>query len=399
MTKKEKLILLALALVQFSHIMDFMIMMPLGDTLMRIFSLSPGEFSALVSAYTFSAGIVGIASSFFMDRFDRKKALTVTFIGFLLGTFACGISPTYPLLLAARILTGAFGGLTGAIVLAIIGDVFPLEKRNKAMGYNMASFSLASVIGVPFGYYLAEKFVWSAPFLFLVALGIPTLVFIIKFIPNINEHLNKDVNAAKPKKLQVLINLLGDKQQQLAVLFMVFLMMGQFTVVPFIAPYMERNIGFSGEQITLIYLVGGGLTIFTAPLIGILADRFGTNKIFTIFALLNIIPIYWITNLGASPIWLALTATSTFFVFSSGRYIPAQTKITGVVKQQNRGSFMSITGSVQQIGAGIAALIAGLLVQVDPETKLFTGYDYSGYLAIFFTLIAIYVGRKITAKY
>lgn len=276
--KKEKLLLFVLACVQFTHIVDFMIIMPLGDTLMKAFSIQPHQFSYIVSSYTFSAGTVGLISALFIDKFDRKTMLNYCYLGFVVGTLACALAPSYHFLLAARIFTGAFGGVLGALILSIIGDVIPLERRATAMGVVMAAFSAAAVFGVPFGYVLANKFNWHAPFYFLSLLGIIIFFLIYYLIPPLNIHLSKGKEVQNPFK--VIGAIFQNSNQVTALFFMMLLMFGQFTIIPFIAPYMERNVGFEKDQITYIYLAGGLCTLVSSPLIGKFADKYGRFKIF-----------------------------------------------------------------------------------------------------------------------
>lgn len=385
-----------LAAIQFTHIMDFMIMMPLGDRLMKAFSITPGQFSLIVASYSLSAGICGFASAFFIDKFDRKTALLFLYTGFTIGTFCCALSPTYEILLIARTITGAFGGVAGAMILTVIGDKIPLNRRSAAMGFVMAAFSASSVFGVPFGYYLAELYDWHAPFFLLACLGVVIIIAQIKYFPSMRGHMEGKI--PKNRRLHVLTNVLEDKNQLMALLFMVLLMLGQFTIIPFIAPYMERNVGFEGTEITLIYLLGGAVTIFTSPRIGKLADKIGHQKTYLIFALLNLIPIFLITNFPRSPIGYALLVTSLFFVTSGGRYIPAQTLMTSVVKPENRGSFMNIISSVQQLGASLSSFIAGIIVVENLNTGELDNYQYVGYIAIVASLLAIYSSRFLVQK-
>ncbi len=396
MKQSEKGLLWVLAAIQFTHIMDFMIMMPLGDRLMEAFTITPAQFSLIVSAYTFSAGASGFLSAFFIDKFDRKKALFFLYVGFTVGTFCCAMAPNYEFLVIARIFTGAFGGVAGAMVLTIIGDVIPLERRSSAMGFVMASFSAASVFGVPFGYYLAEQSDWHAPFYLLAVFGVFISIALYRWVPEMRAHLEGAIPAGR--RLRVITNITKDPNQLRALLFMILLMLGQFTVIPFIAPYMERNVGFEGTEITLIYLLGGAITIFTSPRIGRLADRIGHRKTYFIFALINLLPIVLITNFPRLPIGYALIVTTLFFVTSGGRYIPAQTLITSVVKRENRGSFMNITSSVQQIGAGISSLIAGVVVVENSVTKELENFAWVGGIAVFASLLAVWASRSIVPK-
>lgn len=388
---KERIILFTLAGINFTHIMDFMIIMPLGDLLMKVFVITPQQFSLIVSSYTFTAGIFGFIAAFLIDRFDRRSALLFLNIGFVLGTFACAMAPTYSLLLIARSLTGAFGGVLGALLMSVVADVVPEERRGQGMGIVMAAFAAASVAGVPFGYFLAEKFSWHAPFLFLAGMGVVITGAIYKFIPSLRGHMVK--KSERPGVAQVLRNAVSLPNQQLALLFMMTMMLGQFSIIPFIAPYMIRNVGFAGDQITYIYLVGGALTIFTSPLVGKLSDKYGKRIVFTISASVGLIPIFLITHMPPVPVAAALVVTSFFFVLSGGRMIPAMAMVTSSVRPQNRGSFMSINSSVQQLSSGLASIVAGLIV-IDTGGAL-GRYNWVGYFAITITLICIYLGQKI----
>lgn len=389
---KEKALLFTLAIIQFSHITDFMILMPLGPQLMRTFNILPSGFALLVSAYTFSAGIFGFIGAFFIDKYDRKKLLIVMSTGFALGTLACSFSDSYSVLLITRSITGAFGGVLGALILAIIGDVIPNERRASAMGVVMASFSVASVVGVPLGLYLATISNWQFPFLSLGILGLITLIPIYYFIPKIDAHISSKENRVKP--IQIIINVFTNKNQLLALLFGIVLMFSHFSIVPFISPYMVTNVGFTERELTYIYLIGGGLTIFTAPLIGRLADKFGRLKIFTFTVIMASVPVYFITNLEETPKWIVLIITSLFFIFGAGRMIPSTAMVTSAVRPKNRGSFMSFNTSCRQLTNGSAAYLAGLLI-VEGENGLLENYNYVGYAAIVAGVLSILIARKL----
>ena len=390
--KKKQFLLFLLAASQFTHIMDFMIMMPLGSQLMRIFSINPQQFSFLVAAYALSAGVMGFFSAFFIDRFDRRVSLLFVYTGFTLGTFACAMSPSYPILLLSRIITGAFGGVLGALILAIVSDLYAYEKRAKAIGIVMTAFSIASVAGVPFGLYIAAALDWHAPFFFLAGLGTIILILMILFIPTMTDHLDRATSL--PHRIRKVRHFFTSKNILLAFALTVLMMLGQFTVIPFIAPYMVLNVGFTELELTYIYMVGGGLTIFTSPYIGKLADKYGKQRIFTIFAFLSIIPLFLVTNLPEVPLYVALCVSGLFFVFINGRFVPAITLITSVIKPENRGSFLSVRTAVQQFGSSVSAMIAGLVVIRDASDHLIY-FDIVGYIAIFATLIAIWVGNKL----
>ena len=369
-----------------------MIIMPLGNQLMKLFQIEPRQFGYIVGAYTITAGIVGFAGAFFVDDFDRKKLLLTCYIGFLIGTLACGFAPTYIAMLGARILTGIFGGVLGTLVLSIVGDAIPAERRATAMGIVTSGFSLAAVFGVPFGNYLAHAFSWHAPFHFIAGIGTFIIIAILVFIPKMDEHIrNKSI---RPDPISVLKNLWENSNQRKALLLMSLLMLSQFTIIPFIAPYMEKNVGFSQMQVTYIYLFGGLCTVFTAPLIGRLADKIGKHKVFRIFGILVIIPIFLITNMYVLPIEIVLIVTSFFFIVINGRVVPAIALITGTTKPQSRGSFMSFNSSVQQLSAGLASFISGAIITQNAGGELIN-YEVIGYIAVIACLGSIWAAGRI----
>ncbi|NVK48312.1 MAG: MFS transporter [Cyclobacteriaceae bacterium] len=389
---KEKLLLWTLAAINFIHIVDFMILMPLGPQLMRLFEISPSEFGLLVSSYTFSAGVSSFFGAFFLDRFDRKQILLWVYVGFTIATLGCALSPSYIILLMARILSGLFGGLTSALILAIIGDVIPDVRRGRAMGLVMAAFSVASVLGVPLGLFLAGLSDWHTPFFILTALSFISLGMIIKFIPSISGHLEQEIQ--RPHPMVVVRRVTSNANQMRAITLSVMMMFGQFMIIPFLSPYTVANVGFTELQLTYIYMAGGAFTIFTSPWVGKISDKYGKLRIFTIFMSLNVIPIAIITHLGVTPIPFVLMVSTMFFVTSNGRYVPAAAIITGTAKPENRGSFLSFNSAIQQLATGLASLIAGMIIGENAAGQL-TNYNIVGYLAIAFSLLCIPLARRV----
>jgi len=269
---RERLLLLILAMVQLTNVLDFVVMMPLGPQFMRYFSISPQAFGMMVSSYTFSAAIFGFLGAFFIDRFDRRVALLVLYAGFTLGTFCCALAPTYELLTLARSLAGAFGGIIGAVVMAIVGDAFPEARRGAATGVIMSSFSIASIAGVPFGLYLAHLLSWQAPFFMLAALSAVTWLGAFCLLPPLTRHLQCAVLASPIDEIRLVLSLPNTLR---AFAFMSTLMLAGFSVIPFISPYMVGNVGLSESDLPYIYLFGGFATFFTSRYIGVLSDRYG----------------------------------------------------------------------------------------------------------------------------
>ncbi len=391
-SKQEKIIIFTLAAIQFNHIVDFMIIMPLGPQLMRIFEIGPEKFSLLVSAYTFMAGISGFLASFYADRFDRKKNLIFMFIGFAIATGLCGTADSYITLLIFRSLAGFFGGVMGSLVLSIVSDVIDYKRRGMAMGTMMASFSVASIAGVPLSLFLAHQFGWHAPFYFLMCTSFFVLIFVFKFIPQLNEHLK---NKTSKDYLEPIKQILKNKTQLNALLFMFVLMLSHFAIIPFISPSLVANAGITEAQLPLIYLVGGLCSIFTAPLIGRLSDKKGKAVVYRISLVLSAIPVFLMTHQNAAPVYFVLTIAGLFFISAGARMIPASTLVSSAADPQQRGSFMSILSCVQSMAMAFGAWFAGQIIQKNPTNGRLENYHIVGYIAIGISLLSLILLQKI----
>ena len=335
----ERTLLLLLAAVQFTHILDFMVIMPLGEQLMRELTIGPAQFSHLVAAYTISAGVVGLITAPFMDRFDRRKVLLIAYAGFFFGTVACALSKSAETLLISRAICGAFGGVSGATIMAIVGDIVPPQRRASGMAVIMGAFAAAAALGVPFGLFLAQKFRWEMPFVLVAGMGVVVWALIYVMLPPVRAHLDD----TPMHHLKDFFELLRDANAGRALLFMSALVMGHFAIIPLLAPNMVSNIGLPENKLFLIYFVGGVCSAFTAPICGRLADRFGRLRIFGILICVACAVTLWISNSGLMPVWAVLISAGLFFTFASGRFIPAQAILSLAVPAKRRGSFMSLT--------------------------------------------------------
>jgi predicted MFS family arabinose efflux permease len=366
-----------------------MIIMPLGNYLMPYFHISTQQFSLIVSAYSYAAFTSGIIAAFIIDNFDRKKSLLFGYSGFIVGTLLCGLAPDYKFLIAARIMAGLFGGLIGAQVLSIVADTFSYERRGRAMGYLMAAFSVASVLGVPLSLYVANIISWHAPFILVAIMGFLLIPFIVKFVPPMKGHITANENR---KPAEAFLIIFSRKNALLAIALSSLMVFGHFLIVPFINPFMEFNVGFTKNQIPLTYVVGGFATLFSAPFFGKLADRVGKLKVFVICSVLSLPFVYFITNMPAIAFYYVLIATGIWFVVANGRMIAAQAMVSNVIEPQYRGSFMSVNSSLQQLFVGSASFMAGLIVSNDPVTKKIFYYDWVGYLSIAILAFCIFLG-------
>ncbi len=364
--------------------------MPLGDIFIKAFDINAQQYSFLVSSYALGATLTSVGAFFYMDRFDRKTSLIALYTGFAVGTMLCGVVNTYWLLLSLRFLTGAFGGVIGALAFAIAADLYPFTERGRAMGILVGAFSAASALGVPFGLYLAAVYSWRTPFLVLGGLGVILLIGIIRYFPSMTAHLEN--RFEEPSFRKTIHQLFSDRNQLFALLLGAVLILGHFIIIPFISPSLIRNVGFSQMDVTKIFFFGGLAMVFTAPLVGKATDRFGVIPVFTSFILLSFIPTIAITQMTPRPVHYALIFTTLFFITGSGRMIPANTLITASVGNESRGSFMSMKSALQQLAIALASLISGAVVVINEE-GLYEGYPIVGYLSIFFCLLCLYLIR------
>jgi predicted MFS family arabinose efflux permease len=383
--QREGYFLLTLAGIQFSHILDFMIMMPLGPLLMRTFGIGTHEFGLLVASYSFSAALAGFLAATFVDRFERKRLLLTTFALFGLATLACAGAPDYVSLIAARGLAGTFGGIMGALVQTMVADVIPFARRAKAGGVVSAAFSLSTVAGVPLSLWMANRCQWRAPFVFIAIL---TLVFIfvgLRFLPEVRHHLNAEKRA---HPFSAMFAVLRDANHLKALLYSALVIFSGFTVIPYITVYAVGNVAIAPQDIPIIYLMGGAATLVTARLIGQWADRRGKMESYRLIAALATVPLIVVTHVGVVPLWTWVICTTAFFVLVSGRMIPAMTIIASAAQPALRGTFMSLNATVQSIAMGLATTLAGFVISQDSVGRI-VGYRWVGYLAVVANLLAI----------
>jgi predicted MFS family arabinose efflux permease len=389
---RERIMLFTLMALQFTMIVDFMIMMPLSSQLMAVFNIQPGKFGVLVSSYSIAAGVSSLLASSVADRFDRRGALLVSYVGLLIATFACAYSNTYELLLVARIVAGFFGGVLSSIVLAIVGDIFPPQRRGKAMGIVMMAFSLAAIAGVPLGLFIANHFSWQTPFSALAIAGIIVLMVAYRVVPNVRGHLNQP----RVNFFQSYIDLFKITNHWWAFLTSCLVVAAGFLVIPYIAPTMVSNSGMSDSQLPYIYLVGGAATLITRPWIGRMTDKYKHAKVLAYTSLASFVPIILVTQTLHTPFVMQLIFATLFFVFVSGRFIPMSALVTASCQPQLRGRVMAFSSAMQNFGSGCAALIAGAIMVKAPSGEILH-YDLVGYLACAVGLIAVYAGTKVKA--
>src|SRR5450432_1477713 len=384
-TSYQVFIITVIAFLQFTIILDFMVLSPLSAILLPAFHITTRQFGLVVSAYAFSASISGIMAAGFADKFDRKKMLLFFYAGFMAGTFLCAIAPTYYYLLGARIVTGIFGGVISSISFAIITDLFRMEVRGRVMGFVQTAFAASQVLGLPVGLLLANKFNWHAPFWMIEGVGIIVGVVIFIYMKPVNAHL---LIKSDRNPFEHLFKTLSHSTYLRAFLATTLLSTGGFMLMPFGSAFSINNLGITMKQLPVLYGITGAFSIITGPLMGRASDKIGKYNMFVIGSVISMIMVLIYTNLGITPLWILISINVVLFVGISSRMISASALMTAIPSPQDRGAFMSINSSVQQFAGGVAAYIAGMLVVQSKEGPILH-YPRLGYAVTCSMVVAI----------
>ncbi len=374
-----------LAFLQFTVVLDFMILSPLGAILIEKLSISTQQFGLVVSAYAFSAGASGLLAAGFADRFDRRKLLLFFYAGFLLGTLFCGLAPTYHFLLAARIVTGIFGGVIGSISFAIVADIFPVSMRGRVAGFIQTSFAASQILGIPIGLYLANHFGWHAPFLMIVGVSSLAGIAIITKLQPITAHLS----APRRDPVEHLVRTASNGRYLTGFAATILLATGGFMLMPFGSTYLVQNICIPLEKLPLIYMVTGFSSIIAGPLLGRLSDSFGRYRTFVLGSVLGIAMVLIYTSLGPVPLWQVIALNVVLFVSISARMVSTFAMTSALPDLADRGAYMSISSSLQQLSGGVAAWVAGLIVSQQTPTSPLAHYPTLGRVVAFAMLLTI----------
>lgn len=361
MPSQERSLVLVVSAVQFVNILDFVMVMPLGPDFARELAVPTSMMGAIGGAYTLSAAISGVIGSFFLDRFERRRALTWLMLGLALATALGGFAFDLFSLLAARVLAGAFGGPATSLALAIITDTVPAERRGKALGIMGSAFAVASVLGVPAGLELARWFGFRAPFLGVAALGLLVTALARFALPELKGHLHriKAASAGPFLSLGACAALGGSA----------LVMLGVFSIVPNIATFVQFNLGYPRELLGTLYLVGGIASFIAMRFVGLAVDRFGALAVFAFGTLLHAFALVFgfIHPLAALPILLVF---SVFMVSGSSRMVPLQTLSTRVPDPSARARFMSAQSSVQHFSSAAGAFLSSAFLRAEPSGRL-----------------------------
>lgn len=399
MVKKDKfssseiLVIALLALTQFTVVLDFMVMSPLGDMLMKSMNLKTSQFGFSVSAYAFSAGVSGLLTAGFADRFDRKKLLLFFYIGFILGTLFCGLTTSYHMLLGARIFTGLFGGVIGSISMAIVTDLFPIERRGRVMGFMQMGFGASQVLGIPISLYIANIWGWQSPFLMIVALATIIWLVILFRLEPINKHLALQTDRSAFGHLW---HTVAKKNYRIGFLATAFLSLGGFMMMPWGSAFAINNLRVTEHQLPLLFMFSGVCSLIIMPIAGKLSDRFDKFKLFTIASVWLSFVVVIYTNMGPTAFWLVLVMNIGFMIGIMSRMVPAIALSSALPEKEDRGAFMGINASLQQIAGGAAAAVGGMIVVQQDKFSPLEHYDALGYVIVVLSVISIFLLYRVS---
>lgn len=398
-TAYQKFIIIIIALLQFTVILDFMILSPLGDVLMKSMGMSTSQFGTVVSAYAISACISGFLAAGFADKFDRKKLLLFFYVGFIGGTICCGLAYSYHTLFLARIVTGIFGGVISSISMAIITDLFSLKQRGKVMGFVQMAFAGSQILGIPIGLVIAEQWGWHATFFMVVILAAIIGVAVVLKVKPLTSHL---LLQTKKSPLVHLWSTIKKRDYRIGFMATALLSMGGFMLMPFTSAFIVNNVHISQAQLPIIFLFTGISSIIIMPVIGKLADRIDKFKLFTIGSVIASIMVVIYTNLTVVPIWQVIGINMILFMGIMSRMVPATALNSAIPDMVDRGAYMSVNSSLQQLAGGVAALFAGLIVVQKGENGPIEHFDILGYIMVVFFALGVYfvyrVSRLVKAR-
>jgi predicted MFS family arabinose efflux permease len=391
----QKWVVGLLAFLQFTTILDFMIISPLGAVVMPELRITPAQFGLVVSAYAFSAGASGLLAAGFADRFDRKKLLLLFYGGFVTGTLLCALAHSYGFLLFARMITGVFAGVVGSTVFAITTDLFPYQLRGRVMGMVQTAFAASSVAGIPIGLYLSNRWGWNAPFFLIVAISVVVGALMLRYLRPIDAHLRLHPDRSP---LHHFMHTVSTPRYLQGFATTALLSTGGFMLMPYMSAFSVHNLGIALTRLPLVYMITGACSIIAGPLIGRLSDAVGKFVVFGIGCLATMIMVTIYTHLGVTPIALVILVSSLLFVGVSSRMIAASALISAIPAAADRGSYMSISSSIQQISGGFAALLGGVIVSVT-TTGALRHFDVVGYVLVASTLITLvmmyFISRRV----
>lgn len=392
-TAYQKLVVFLLAMTQFTVVLDFMVMSPMGDILMKAIDLKPAQFGIAVSAYAFSAGASGLLTAGFADRFDRKKLLLFFYSGFIIGTFCCSFAHDYWTLVAARVVTGLFGGVIGSISMAIITDIFSLQQRGRVMGFVQMGLGASQVLGIPIGLYIANNWGWHSAFLWIAVMALIIVITIaIKLIP-ITAHIGLQKHQSALKHLW---STFSQREYRIGFMATALLSIGGYMMMPFGSAFAVNNLNVSHEQLPMLFMISGIASLIIMPMVGRLSDRYDKFKIFAFASLWLMVVVFIYTNLGVTPFYIVVVLNILMMAGILSRMTPSSALITAVPEMKDRGAFMSISSSLQQLAGGVAASLAGVIIVQETKESPLEHYPTLGMIVILLSVVGIFMIYRVS---
>lgn len=390
-TSYQITVILILALTQFSVVLDFMVMSPLGDLLIKDLKITPAQFGVVVSSYAISAGISGFLTASFADKFDRKKLLLFFYAGFIVGTLLCGLSTNYSFLVFARIFTGVFGGVISSISLAIVADLFDLNHRGRVMGFLQMGFGMSQILGIPISLYLANEWNWQAPFYLIVGLASAILITGLIVMKPVNAHLK----LQRENAFKHLWNTIANKEYRIGFMATAFMSLGGYLMMPWGSTYSVNNIGIAQTDLPFLFMIVGVATFAIMPVVGVLSDRIDKFKIFVFASISMVVAVVIYTNLPQVSLTVLILVNVFMMMGIMARMVPSQALTASIPSMKDRGAFMSINSSLQQMAGGIAALVGGSIVVQKNTTSPLERFDLLGLVVIAVILTNIYLTYRV----
>ncbi len=392
LSKYQWLVVAIIALTQFTVVLDFMVMSPLGDLLMKDLQVKPYQFGIVVSSYALAAGLSGFLTAGFADRFDRKRLLVFFYSGFIIGTLFCGLAKSYEQLVMARIFTGIFGGVMSSISMAIVADLFSLQQRGRVMGFMQMGFGLSQILGIPISLYIASKSSWQMPFYMIVGLSILMLTAILLALKPVRAHLDKKTDRSAFHHLLATVK---NRNYRIGFMATAFMSLGGYFMMPWGSAFAVNNVGISQKELPFLFMVVGIFTFMIMPIIGLLADKINKFQLFMTASLVMIASVLVYVHLGETTLFVLIVVNIFMMGGIMARMVPSQALTSSVPELHDRGAFMSINASLQQIAGGIAAIIGGKIVwQASPSAPLMN-FDLLGYVVVGVIIINIYLTRRV----
>ena len=383
-TTYQKVVIAILALTQFTVVLDFMVMSPLGDLLKKTLDLTPSQFSFVVASYAISAFASGFLTAGFADRFDRKKLLVFFYIGFIVGTYLCGMVETYPMLIFARIVTGIFGGVMSSISMAIVADLFSIQQRGRVMGFMQMGFGSSQVLGIPISLWIANIWGWQSPFFLIVGMSLVILVVIVIYLKPVVKHLEeqKDENA-----LLHLFHTLKQRNYRIGFMATALMSIGGYMIMPWGSVFAVNNLKVTADQLPVLFMISGIATLIIMPIIGKLSDKMDKFNLFVIASIWMIVVILVYTQLILAPFWFIVIMNVLMMMGVMSRMVPSMALVSALPEIHDRGSFMSINASLQQLSGGVATLIGGMIVHQKTKDSPLENYDILGYVIVVILIV------------